>query len=166
MLVGSNAAWTHPVLYQRLVQARQNNPQMKVVVIDPRKTATCDIADLHLALAPGSDAGLFVGLLNLIQRYRRLADCAWPGFVVLMHRRLPRFTTGSHGAACHYALYTMGINQSSSGSDKCNAIINVHLASGKFARQGCGPFSLTGQPNAMGGRKWGLANQLAAHMSF
>ncbi|MXG37193.1 molybdopterin-dependent oxidoreductase, partial [Escherichia coli] len=67
MLVGSNAAWTHPVLYQRLVQAKHSNPQMKVVVIDPRSTATCDIADLHLALAPGSDAGLFVGLLNLIQ---------------------------------------------------------------------------------------------------
>lgn len=67
VLVGSNAARTHPVLYQRLVQAKHNNPQMKVVVIDPRKTATCDIADLHLALRPGSDAGLFVGLLNLIQ---------------------------------------------------------------------------------------------------
>ena len=95
VLVGSNAAWTHPVLYQRLVQARQNNPQMKVVVIDPRKTATCDIADLHLALAPGSDAGLFVGLLNLIQVPTTGRLPAWPGFVVLMHRRLPRFTTGS-----------------------------------------------------------------------
>ena len=105
VLVGSNAAWTHPVLYQRLVQARQNNPQMKVVVIDPRKTATCDIADLHLALAPGSDAGLFVGLLNLIQVPTTGRLPAWPGFVVLMHRRLPRFTTGSHGAACHYALH-------------------------------------------------------------
>jgi formylmethanofuran dehydrogenase subunit B len=73
VLVGSNAAWTHPVLYQRLVQAKHSNPEMKVVVIDPRRTATCDIADLHLALAPGSDAGLFVGLLNVIQ-----GTDAWP----------------------------------------------------------------------------------------
>jgi assimilatory nitrate reductase catalytic subunit len=66
VLVGSNAAWAHPVLYQRLAQAKRDNPQMKVVVIDPRRTATCDIADRHLALAPGSDGGLFVGLLNAI----------------------------------------------------------------------------------------------------
>jgi assimilatory nitrate reductase catalytic subunit len=66
VLVGSNAAWAHPVLYQRLAQAKRDNPQMRVVVIDPRRTATCDIADRHLALAPGSDGGLFVGLLNAI----------------------------------------------------------------------------------------------------
>lgn len=66
VLVGSNAAWAHPVLYQRLVQAKRDNPQMKVVVIDPRRTATCDIADSHLAVAPGSDGGLFVGLLRAI----------------------------------------------------------------------------------------------------
>ena len=167
VLVGSNAAWTHPVLYQRLVQARQNNPAMKVVVIDPRKTATCDIADLHLALTPGSDAGLFVGLLNLIQ-----GTDAWPiarvaEFCGLSTEDVGTFYDWFVTAPRAITLYTMGINQSSSGSDKCNAIINVHLASGKFARQGCGPFSLTGQPNAMGGREvGGLANQLAAHMNF
>ncbi|WP_152081332.1 nitrate reductase [Enterobacter oligotrophicus] len=167
VLVGSNAAWTHPVLYQRLVQARQNNAGMKVVVIEPRKTATCDIADLHLALAPGSDAGLFVGLLNLIQK-----TDAWPvarvaEFCGLSAEEIGTFYDWFMTAPRAITLYTMGINQSTSGSDKCNAIINVHLASGKFARQGCGPFSLTGQPNAMGGREvGGLANQLAAHMNF
>ncbi|CCJ88918.1 Assimilatory nitrate reductase large subunit [Cronobacter turicensis 564] len=66
VFVGSNAAWAHPVLYQRIAAAKQARPSMKIVVIDPRRTATCDIADLHLALAPGSDAGLFVGLLNAL----------------------------------------------------------------------------------------------------
>ena len=167
VLVGSNAAWTHPVLYQRLVQAKHNNPQMKVVVIDPRRTATCDIADLHLALTPGSDAGLFVGLLNVIQ-----GTDAWPisrvaAFCGLSPQDIGTFYDWFVTAPRAITLYTMGINQSSSGSDKCSAIINVHLASGKFNRPGCGPFSLTGQPNAMGGREvGGLANQLAAHMNF
>lgn len=167
VLVGSNAAWTHPVLYQRLVQAKHNNPQMKVVVIDPRRTASCDIADLHLALTPGSDAGLFVGLLNVIQ-----GTDAWPisrvaAFCGVSPQDIGTFYDWFMTAPRAITLYTMGINQSSSGSDKCSAIINVHLASGKFNRPGCGPFSLTGQPNAMGGREvGGLANQLAAHMNF
>ena len=167
VLVGSNAAWTHPVLYQRLVQAKHNNPEMKVVVIDPRRTASCDIADLHLALTPGSDAGLFVGLLDVIQ-----GTDAWPisrvaAFCGLSPQDIGTFYDWFVTAPRAITLYTMGINQSSSGSDKCSAIINVHIASGKFNRPGCGPFSLTGQPNAMGGREvGGLANQLAAHMNF
>lgn len=184
ILVGSNAAWTHPVLYQRIVQAKQQNPAMKVVVIDPRVTATCDMADLHLPLAPGSDAGLFVGLLNAIAAGKGLIDDfddaraaldvarAWTVEKVAAFCDLPPESVSAFfdlflTAPRAITLYTMGINQSASGSDKCNAIINVHLASGKFARAGCGPFSLTGQPNAMGGREvGGLANQLAAHMNF
>ena len=169
VLVGSNAAWTHPVLYQRLAQAKIDNPALKVVVIDPRRTATCDIADLHLALTPGSDAGLFVGLLNAVDP-GQASD--WPPERVAEFCGLPpdevaTFYTWFNAAPRAVTLYTMGINQSTSGSDKCNAIINVHLASGKIGREGCGPFSLTGQPNAMGGREvGGLANQLAAHMNF
>ncbi|WP_368893890.1 molybdopterin-dependent oxidoreductase [Kluyvera ascorbata] len=184
VLVGSNAAWAHPVLYQRLVQAKQQNPQMKVVVIDPRRTATCDIADRHLAIAPGTDAGLFVGLLRAIaERGARLDDftdapaaleAAQPwnvarvaAFCGLPLAEVAAFYQDFIAAPRAITLYTMGINQSSSGSDKCNAIINVHLASGKFGREGCGPFSLTGQPNAMGGREvGGLATMLAAHMNF
>ncbi|MCE6966234.1 nitrate reductase [Enterobacter sp. MW07] len=175
VLAGSNAAWTHPVLYQRLVQARAANPAMKVVVIDPRRTATCDIADLHIKLAPGSDAGLFVGLLNALgagdsEAQQRARD--WPvsrvaTFCELPTRVVETFYQWFIAAPRAITLYTMGINQSASGSDKCNAIINVHIASGKIDREGCGPFSLTGQPNAMGGREvGGLANQLAAHMNF
>lgn len=175
VLVGSNAAWTHPVLYQRLVQARAANPSMKVVVVDPRRTATCDIADLHIDLAPGSDAGLFVGLLNAIDpgdsdARQRARD--WPlsrvaAFCGLPPEKVQTFYQWFIAAPRAITLYTMGINQSASGSDKCNAIINVHIASGKLNREGCGPFSLTGQPNAMGGREvGGLANQLAAHMNF
>ena len=184
VLVGSNAAWAHPVLYQRLVQAKQQNPQMKVVVIDPRRTATCDIADRHLAIAPGTDAGLFVGLLRAIAECgARLDDftdapaaleAAQPwnvarvaAFCGLPLAEVAAFYQDFIAAPRAITLYTMGINQSSSGSDKCNAIINVHLASGKFGREGCGPFSLTGQPNAMGGREvGGLATMLAAHMNF
>ena len=184
ILVGSNAAWAHPVLYQRLVQAKQNRPQMKVVVIVPRRTATCDIADHHLAIAPGTDGGLFVGLLQALAQAGavndRFADASaalaaaesWTAEKVAAFCGLPQeevqaFYQAFIAAPRAITLYTMGINQSSSGSDKCNAIINVHLASGKFAREGCGPFSLTGQPNAMGGREvGGLATMLAAHMNF
>ncbi|MEB6378017.1 nitrate reductase [Leclercia adecarboxylata] len=175
VLVGSNAAWTHPVLYQRLVQAKSRNPALKVVVIDPRRTATCDIADLHLALTPGSDAVLFVGLLNAIDNGEGEAQQIareWPpervaAFCGLTPGEVATFYAWFIAAPRVVTLYTMGINQSASGSDKCNAIVNVHLASGKIGRPGCGPFSLTGQPNAMGGREvGGLANQLAAHMNF
>nr|pir nitrate reductase (EC 1.7.99.4) nasA - Klebsiella pneumoniae [Klebsiella pneumoniae] len=184
VLVGSNAAWAHPVLYQRLAQAKRDNPQMRVVVIDPRRTATCDIADRHLALAPGSDGGLFVGLLNAIAASRRISDDFndaqraltiaqdWDLDKVAQFCGLPRqqiadFYREFIAAPRAITLYTMGINQSASGSDKCNAIINVHLACGKYGRPGCGPFSLTGQPNAMGGREvGGLATMLAAHMNF
>ena len=184
VLAGSNAAWAHPVLYQRLAQAKQQNPQMKVVVIDPRRTATCDIADLHLALAPGSDAGLFVGLLRALKEAGTVDDAyddapaalaaaeAWTvakvaAFCGLTPDAVQTFYQLFITAPRAVTMYTMGINQSSSGSDKCNAIINVHLASGKVGREGCGPFSLTGQPNAMGGREvGGLATMLAAHMHF
>lgn len=183
IFVGSNAAWAHPVLYQRIAAAKEARPAMKIVVIDPRRTATCDIADLHLALAPGSDAGLFVGLLNALagrpapetfdgQAQALAAARDWSvarvaQFCGLKDADVARFYDWFLSAPTAMTLYTMGINQSSSGSDKCNAIINVHLASGKIGRPGCGPFSLTGQPNAMGGREvGGLANQLACHMAF
>lgn len=185
VLTGSNAAWAHPVLYQRLVQAKQQRPGMKIVVIDPRRTATCDIADLHLALRPGSDAGLFVGLLNYLHQQKPLPEgqfagqrealaiaAAWPlekcaDFCRLQPEALLTLWQWFSRADRAMTLYTMGINQSSSGSDKCSAIINAHLAGGKLGRPGCGPFSLTGQPNAMGGREvGGLANQLACHMNF
>ncbi len=184
VLVGSNAAWAHPVLFQRLAQAKRDNPRLRIVVIDPRRTATCEIADRHLALAPGSDGGLFAGLLNALAEAGACVDGFRDGPQALAAARgwdvarvaafcgLPAdevagFYREFIAAPRAITLYTMGINQSASGSDKCNAIINVHLASGKYGRRGCGPFSLTGQPNAMGGREvGGLATMLAAHMDF
>jgi assimilatory nitrate reductase catalytic subunit len=189
VLVGSNAAWCHPTLYQRIVRAKEERPQMKVVVIDPRRTATCDLADLHLPLKPGSDVWLFNGLLAYLATQGAL-DSAFvqrtPPAWARRWKRPGRRAAARRGEGlparpqqllAFYELFaktekavtafTMGVNQSSSGADKVNAIINCHLATGRIGRPGMGPFSLTGQPNAMGGREvGGLANMLAAHMEL
>ncbi len=189
VMVGSNAAWTHPVLYQRIVAAKAARPGMRVVVIDPRRTATCEIADLHLALRPGADAFVFAGLLQYLAQRRALdrdyIDNCTEGFdaAVAAGEDFDIDTTAERSGLDNGALeqfyqwfartertvtfYSQGINQSATGTDKCNAIINCHLATGRLGKPGMGPFSITGQPNAMGGREvGGLANQLAAHMDF
>lgn len=191
VLVGSNAAWNHPVLYQRMKAAGVDRPGRKVVVVDPRRTATCELADLHLQLRPGTDAFLFNGLLVwlaendgltsawIAERSRgldaaleaaRRQDCS-PDAVARvcdldvedvlafyqLYLNTPRTVT----------FYSQGINQSQRGTDQGNAIINCHLATGRVGLPGAGPFSITGQPNAMGGREvGGLANQLAAHTDY
>ena len=189
VLVGSNLAWCHPVLYQRIAAAKASRPTMKVVVIDPRRTATSDIADLHLAVRPDADVALFGGLLahlaetngidesfvgahteglaeTLIAAKRlsmaELSEAT--GLSDMMIRQFFRlFANTERVVSC----YSQGVNQSASGTDKVNAIINCHLATGRIGRPGMGPFSLTGQPNAMGGREvGGLANMLAAHMAI
>lgn len=189
ILTGSNLAWCHPVLYQRIVAAKQRRPGMKVVVIDPRRTMTADMADLHLAIRPDTDVALFVGLLahlvsnNAVEQNYVAAHTS--GFAeafsaaagvsfrdVLERTGLPAmqlrefyrlFTATEKVVTC----YSQGVNQSTSGTDKVNAILNCHLATGRIGRPGMGPFSLTGQPNAMGGREvGGLANMLAAHMAL
>jgi assimilatory nitrate reductase catalytic subunit len=188
--VGSNMAWCHPVLYQRLMAAREKRGT-KIICIDPRRTATAETADLHLALAPAADVVLWSGLLAYLANHDRL-DLEWAGRHV---SGLDEALDAARAAAPSLAfvaaaaglkledvrsfyemfaatervvtLYSQGVNQSSSGTDKVNAILNCHLATGRIGRSGMGPFSLTGQPNAMGGREvGGLANQLAAHMAF
>jgi assimilatory nitrate reductase catalytic subunit len=190
VLVGSNTAWCHPVLYQRLKETRRARGTF-VVVIDPRRTATCEIADLHLPLAPGSDVALFDGLLVHLAEHGGLAhdwiDAHTRDFeAALAAARASAATidqvatlTGLTAAdiAIFYerfaateramTVFSQGVNQSTAGTDKVNAIINCHLATGRIGRPGMGPFSVTGQPNAMGGREvGGLANQLAAHLHF
>jgi assimilatory nitrate reductase catalytic subunit len=190
VLVGSNTAWCHPILYQRLVAARARRGT-RVVVIDPRRTATCEIADLHLPLAAGTDVALFDGLLahlaerggfdmGFVDRHTsgiagalEAAGCSAgdvervASITGLAQADIATFYDWFLGTERTMTIFSQGVNQSSAGSDKVNAIINCHLATGRIGRPGMGPFSITGQPNAMGGREvGGLANQLAAHMSF
>ncbi|BFM14206.1 nitrate reductase [Maricurvus nonylphenolicus] len=191
VLVGSNTAWCHPIVFQRIRSAKERNPDLKVVVIDPRRTATCDIADLHLPLASGSDVKLFNGLLHFLNQNDVLdhpfieqscdgsvaaleaaAEDAGNLDSVARYCNLPsadveRFYRWFADTDKAVSVYSQGVKQSSSGADKVNAIVNCHLLTGRIGKSGSGPLSLTGQPNAMGGREvGGLANQVAAHMEF
>ncbi|MGI9276052.1 MAG: molybdopterin-dependent oxidoreductase [Endozoicomonas sp.] len=191
VLVGSNTAWCHPVLFQRIRAAKERRPDMKVVVIDPRRTDSCDIADLHLPLKPGTDVALFNGLLSwladqeavdqdFVSRFtnnfnqalftaRRSASSITEVAEIcdLDSAELELFFSWFTQTGKTVTAWSQGVNQSVAGTDKVNAIINCHLATGRIGRPGSGPLSLTGQPNAMGGREvGGLANQLAAHMDF
>ncbi len=185
-IAGSNMAWAHPVLYRRLEDARRRNPAMKVIVVDPRRTETAEQADLHLQLQPGTDVALFHGMLHLML-WEGLTDAQHiahhtrgiDALKAIVREFTPRETariTGLRedqivqaaqwfgGSAATLSLYCQGLNQSSSGTDKNAALINLHLATGQIGKPGAGPFSLTGQPNAMGGREvGGMANLLSAH---
>jgi len=189
ILVGSNTAWCHPVLFQRIAAAREQRGT-KVVVIDPRRTETCEIADLHLKVKPGTDVALFNGLLAHLARHNALDNDFIARHVVMpvdfwdkletqstfeavvaqcdvAPKDLQRFFTWFTDTPRTVTAFSQGVNQSSAGTDKVNAILNCHLATGRIGKPGSSPFSLTGQPNAMGGREvGGLANQLAAHMRF
>jgi assimilatory nitrate reductase catalytic subunit len=188
VLVGSNLAWCHPVLFQRIAAAKAARPAMRIVVVDPRRTATCEAADLHLPLAPGSDVALFAALLVHLAD-RGLADVDWlaahaegtEATLAAAREIAPRAAalTGLDPALvarfCEIwsasprttTLWSQGVNQSSAGTDKANAIINCHLLTGRIGKPGAGPFSVTGQPNAMGGRETGsLATMLAGHLRF
>jgi assimilatory nitrate reductase catalytic subunit len=191
VLVGSNTAWCHPVLYQRIVKAKQQRPSMRLVVIDPRRTPTCDIADLHLPLRAGTDVMLFNGLLSWLARENRIDHSfveqhtrgAARALLVAENtagevegvartcgvepRLLRRFYELFGATERVVTAFSQGVNQSSSGTDKANSIVNAHLLTGRIGRPGMGPFSITGQPNAMGGREvGGMANMLAAHMDI
>jgi len=191
VITGSNLAWCHPVLYQRLKATKQQRPDMKIVVIDPRATDTCEIADLHLALKPGGDVALFNGLLSFLancqkvdERYvqkhtegfNRALMCAMEDGSDLQAladklglnvAELKTFFEWFAQTEKVMTLYSQGVNQSTRGADKVNSILNCHLATGRIGQPGAGPFSVTGQPNAMGGREvGGLANTLASHMEF
>ncbi|PMM10144.1 nitrate reductase [Vibrio breoganii] len=187
VIVGSNLAWCHPVLFQRLRTAKQENPSLKIVVVDPRKTDTCELADTHLPIESGSDVALFNGLLaHLIEQdsldhefisshtdhfeetiHAALSEQNIEQVTGLTEQQLIQFYSEFANTDKVITIYSQGVNQSSSGSDKVNAILNCHLATGKIGKAGCGPFSVTGQPNAMGGREIGaLANTLTAHMEF
>ncbi len=185
-IAGSNAAWAHPVLFRRIEAAKAANPAMKIIVVDPRRTETADAADLHLAITPGTDVALMNAMLHVIVWEDlvdvRFVDAHTRGFAdtkALVREFTPRAVAGVCGvheedivgAARMFArskatlsLYCQGLNQSAAGTAKNVALINLHLASGQIGRIGAGPFSLTGQPNAMGGREaGGMATTLPGH---
>ncbi len=191
VLVGSNTAWCHPILFQRIVKAKEKRPDMKIVVLDPRRTATCELADIHLPLRAGTDVTLFNGLLTYLHQHGIVDTKFVDGHTKDVERTLAIAdnTAGdlrSVARACRiepsvltefYRLFartekvitafSMGVNQSGAGTDKVNSIINCHLLTGRIGKPGMGPFSVTGQLNAMGGREvGGLANMLAAHMEL
>ena len=185
-IVGSNAAWAHPILFRRIEDARAANPGMKVIVADPRRTDTAGMADLFLPIQPGSDVMLFHGMLHLMlwegwtdAEYIAAHTTGFDELKALVREATPErvaqtcgitvadLTTAAKWFATSKAtlsLYCQGLNQSSSGTAKNAALINLHLATGQIGKPGSGPFSLTGQPNAMGGREvGGMANLLSAH---
>ncbi len=188
LIVGSNMAYAHPVLFRRLEEAKAKRPQMQIIVVDPRRTDTCELADMHLAIQPGTDVALFHGILHILMWEgwidRQFIDQHTEGFDAL--KSLVRdFTPQMVADLCginvtdlqtcarwigttpsFLSLWCMGLNQSSAGTAKNSALINLHLATGQIGRVGAGPFSLTGQPNAMGGRETGsMANLLPGHRS-
>lgn len=185
VLVGSNLAWCHPVLYQRILTERAARPDMKLIVIDPRRTASCDGADLFLPLKAGSDVALFNGLLAELAKRDALdtdfiashidgaaaaidaAQATDLSVTGLSDADLQAFYDMWIGTKKVVTIFSQGVNQSSAGADKVNAILNCHLATGRIGKPGMGPFSVTGQPNAMGGREvGGLANMLACHLDI
>jgi len=186
LIVGSNMAYAHPVLFRRLEEAKAKRPHMQVIVVDPRRTDTCDLADLHLAILPGSDVALFHGILHILMWEgwidRAYIDAHTEGFdalKTLVRDYNPQMVSELCGisqenlqscarmigqAPSFLSLWCMGLNQSTAGSAKNSALINLHLATGQIGKVGSGPFSLTGQPNAMGGRETGsLSNLLPGH---
>jgi len=186
-ITGSNTAYAHPILYRRIEDAKRANPAMKIIVADPRRTETAESADLHLPILPGTDVALYHGMLH-VMLWEGLTDAAYiaahtEGFEALRNRvrdyapkDVAKLCGISEDALLQAArwfgdaggrtlsLYCQGLNQSSSGTAKNAALINLHLATGQIGKPGAGPFSLTGQPNAMGGREvGGMANLLSAH---
>ena len=185
-IAGSNTAFAHPITFRRVEDARKANPDMKLVVIDPRRTDTAEAADLHLALLPGTDVALYNAMLHMMLWEgwvdRDYIDAHTTGFDALK-RTVREYTPAMAASICGLAkkdietaaewfatspatlsLYCQGLNQYSFGSYNNAALINLHLATAQIGRPGAGPFSLTGQPNAMGGREvGGLANLLSGH---
>ena len=180
-LVGTNTADCHPIIFNRLRAYHKKNRQVKMVVVDPRCTATADAADLHLAIKPGTDIDLFNGIAHLLMRWGSIDslfidECTqhFADYALIISHYSPEVVAQRCGievadletAARYWAkskkvlsLWSMGLNQSSEGTAKVRTLINLHLMTGTIGKPGCGPFSLTGQPNAMGGKRsrWTLS---------
>ena len=186
VIAGSNAAWAHPIFYRRLEDAKAKNPALKVVCIDPRRTETARAADMHLPILPGTDVALFNAVLHWLmwedatdtvyiaahtegfaELKTAVRECtpAWAARICGVNEsQIVEFATLWKQSSATLSMYCQGLNQSACGTDKNAALINLHLATAQIGKPGAGPFSLTGQPNAMGGREvGGLANLLPGH---
>lgn len=186
LIAGANPAWCHPILFRRMEAAKQSNPQVKWIVIDPRQTQSTQIADLHLQIIPGTDIHVFHGMARRLIESGQIDHTFIKqhvnGFDALqaqvMSRSLDDYANAAGirlddlvlaadwiaDAQGFLSMWTMGLNQSAIGVNKNLALINLSLITGKIGRPGNGSFSLTGQPNAMGGREvGGLATMLAVH---
>ncbi len=189
LIAGANPAWCHPILFRRIEQHKEKNPDVNIIVIDPRKTQTCSIANMHLQIKPGTDTVLYnaickriiengdadldfinkhtTGFKTVSQNLDRVSidEAARICGVSVKEIRLAAYHIGKSKA--FISMWAMGLNQSSHGVDKNLALLNISLITGQIGKPGSGPFSLTGQPNAMGGREvGGMANLLAAHKNL
>ncbi|MEB3337561.1 MAG: nitrate reductase, partial [Leptolyngbyaceae bacterium] len=187
-LIGTNTAECHPIVFNRLRKHHKQNPHVKMIVVDPRRTPTAEVADLHLAINPGTDIDLLNGIAHLLLHWESydaifIDECTahFPSLVEVIQHYPPHVVAQRCGisvsdleTAAHYwgeskrvlSLWSMGINQSSEGTGKVQSLINLHLMTAQIGKPGAGPFSLTGQPNAMGGREaGGLCHLLPGYRS-
>ena len=188
-VAGGNPAWCHPILWRRVEAAREKNPALKIIVSDPRKTQTCSLADVHLQLSPGTDIVLHHAIgrclieegdidVDFIQAhtegFEKYANTVFKktvqqaalicGIAEADIRKAASYIGAAKG---FISMWTMGLNQSVIGVNKNLSLINLNLITGQIGKPGAGPFSLTGQPNAMGGREvGGLSNLLPAHRNL
>lgn len=186
LIAGANPAWCHPILFRRLEKHKEENPKVKVIVVDPRKTQSCALADIHLQILPGTDVILFNAMARWLIERRKLdhtfikkhtvnfEECKKSAFQLTIGqaadqcgvpqeliKKAAKYIADAKG---FISMWTMGLNQSVIGVDKNVSLLNLSLLTGHIGKPGSGPFSLTGQPNAMGGREvGGMANLLAAH---
>ena len=188
-IAGSNTAYAHPVLFRRIEAAKEKNPALKIIVVDPRRTETAAFADLHLAILPGTDVALFHGMLHVMlweewinRDYIAAHTEGFEALRTIVREMSPAVAAEICGvrtddivtaarwfsqSKATLSMYCQGLNQSTSGTAKNASLVNLHLATGQIGKPGAGPFSLTGQPNAMGGREvGGLATTLAAHRNI
>jgi len=186
LIAGANPAWCHPILFRRIEKHKEQNPKVKLIVVDPRKTQTCALADLHLQILPGTDVILFNAMArwliekkkidkSFIQKHTsNFEACKQMAFELSIRKAAEKcgITTEEIRKAAKMisdakgfiSMWTMGLNQSVIGVDKNVSLLNLSLLTGQIGKPGSGPFSLTGQPNAMGGREvGGMASLLAAH---
>ena len=185
-IVGSNTAYGHPILFRRIEDAKAGNPALKIIFCDPRRTDTAEIADLYLPIQPGTDVSLFNGMLHIMlwegwtnSAYIAAHTSGFEALKTTVRDYTPDLVAETCGitkedlftaaklfatSGATLSLYCQGLNQSTSGTAKNAAIINLHLATRQIGKPGAGPFSLTGQPNAMGGREvGGMANLMSGH---